>query len=191
MFMTPLYQQHASHTLASRVHGPQPHMRSQRQDHTYTRSSFRALKRCFSLRLQVHSEIHMRAPIIGYRHRLLPCVFPLPSRLKTPPFALWSCRFAGPKALDSSPLTTDIISTNKLYYIDTRNTTGSLHDRAPWAKSEGNDAAAYLDPGAIHDASVIDTAAMWEPHIMDCPRKKWPRSPRIVLQCAPMSSKWP
>ena len=28
MFMTPLYQQHASHTLASRAYGPQPHMRS-------------------------------------------------------------------------------------------------------------------------------------------------------------------
>ena len=28
MFITPLYQQHASHTLASRVCGPQPHMRS-------------------------------------------------------------------------------------------------------------------------------------------------------------------
>ena len=27
-FITPLYQQHASHTLASRAHGPQPHMRS-------------------------------------------------------------------------------------------------------------------------------------------------------------------
>ena len=26
MFMTPLCQQHASHTLASRAHGPQPHM---------------------------------------------------------------------------------------------------------------------------------------------------------------------
>ena len=28
MFMTPLYQQHASHTLASRAYGPQPHTRS-------------------------------------------------------------------------------------------------------------------------------------------------------------------
>ena len=28
MLITPLYQQHASHTLASRAHGPQPHMRS-------------------------------------------------------------------------------------------------------------------------------------------------------------------
>ena len=28
MFITPLHQQHASHTLASRVHGPQPHIRS-------------------------------------------------------------------------------------------------------------------------------------------------------------------
>ena len=28
MFMTPLYQQHTSRTLASRVYGPQPHMRS-------------------------------------------------------------------------------------------------------------------------------------------------------------------
>ena len=28
MFITPLYQQHASHTLASRAYGPQPHMRS-------------------------------------------------------------------------------------------------------------------------------------------------------------------
>ena len=29
MLVTPLYQQHASHTLAaSRVYGPQPHMRS-------------------------------------------------------------------------------------------------------------------------------------------------------------------
>ena len=28
MFITPLYQQHASHTLASRVYGCQPHMRS-------------------------------------------------------------------------------------------------------------------------------------------------------------------
>ena len=28
MFRTPLYQQHASHTLASRAYGPQPHMRS-------------------------------------------------------------------------------------------------------------------------------------------------------------------
>ena len=28
MFITPLYQQHASHTLASRVCGPQPHARS-------------------------------------------------------------------------------------------------------------------------------------------------------------------
>ena len=28
MFMTPLHRQHASHTLASRAHGPQPHMRS-------------------------------------------------------------------------------------------------------------------------------------------------------------------
>ena len=28
MFMTPLCQQHASHALASRAHGPQPHMRS-------------------------------------------------------------------------------------------------------------------------------------------------------------------
>ena len=28
MFIAPLYQQHASHTLASRAHGPQPHMRS-------------------------------------------------------------------------------------------------------------------------------------------------------------------
>ena len=27
-FITPLYQQHASHTLASRAYGPQPHMRS-------------------------------------------------------------------------------------------------------------------------------------------------------------------
>ena len=28
MFITLLYQQHASHTLASQAHGPQPHMRS-------------------------------------------------------------------------------------------------------------------------------------------------------------------
>ena len=28
MFITPLFQQHTSHTLASRVYGPQPHMRS-------------------------------------------------------------------------------------------------------------------------------------------------------------------
>ena len=28
MFITPLYRQHASHTLASRAYGPQPHMRS-------------------------------------------------------------------------------------------------------------------------------------------------------------------
>ena len=28
MFITPLYQQHASHTLALRVYGPQPHMLS-------------------------------------------------------------------------------------------------------------------------------------------------------------------
>ena len=28
VFITPLHQQHTSHTLASRVHGPQPHMRS-------------------------------------------------------------------------------------------------------------------------------------------------------------------
>ena len=28
MFITPLYQHHASHTLASRAYGPQPHMRS-------------------------------------------------------------------------------------------------------------------------------------------------------------------
>ena len=28
MFITPLYQQHSSHTLASRVYGPHPHMRS-------------------------------------------------------------------------------------------------------------------------------------------------------------------
>ena len=28
MFMRPLYQQHAPHTLASRACGPQPHMRS-------------------------------------------------------------------------------------------------------------------------------------------------------------------
>ena len=28
LFITPLYQQHASHTLASRAHGPQPQMRS-------------------------------------------------------------------------------------------------------------------------------------------------------------------
>ena len=28
MFITPLYQQHSFNTLASRVHGPQPHMRS-------------------------------------------------------------------------------------------------------------------------------------------------------------------
>ena len=28
MFLTPLHQQHASHTLASRAHVPQPHVRS-------------------------------------------------------------------------------------------------------------------------------------------------------------------
>ena len=28
MFITPLYQQHVSHTLASRAYGPQPHMQS-------------------------------------------------------------------------------------------------------------------------------------------------------------------
>ena len=28
------------------------------------------------------------------------------------------------------------------------------------------------------------------PHNIDCPRKTWPESPRIVLQCASMSSKW-
>ena len=28
MFITPLYRQHASHTLASRAYGPQPRMRS-------------------------------------------------------------------------------------------------------------------------------------------------------------------
>ena len=36
MYITPLYRQHASHTLASRAFGPQPHMRSSptAQDHT-------------------------------------------------------------------------------------------------------------------------------------------------------------
>ena len=36
MFITPLYRQHVSHTLASRAYGPQPHMRSSptAQDHT-------------------------------------------------------------------------------------------------------------------------------------------------------------
>ena len=32
---------------------------------------------------------------------------------------------------------------------------------------------------------------VWGPHIMDCPRGKWPRSPRIVMQYAPISIKWP
>ena len=36
MLRTPLYQQHASHTLASRVHGPQPHMRSSSATGPYT-----------------------------------------------------------------------------------------------------------------------------------------------------------
>ena len=36
MFITPLYRQYASHTLASWAYGPQPHMRSSpmAQDHT-------------------------------------------------------------------------------------------------------------------------------------------------------------
>ena len=36
MFITSQYRQHASHTLASRAYGPQPHMRSSptSQDHT-------------------------------------------------------------------------------------------------------------------------------------------------------------
>ena len=46
MFRTPLYQQHASHTLASRAHGPQPHNHAELISHrtTYTRMTFDELR---------------------------------------------------------------------------------------------------------------------------------------------------
>ena len=32
---------------------------------------------------------------------------------------------------------------------------------------------------------------VWGHHIMVYPRTRWPESPRIVMQCVPMSIKWP
>eukprot|EP01050_Picozoa_sp_SAG11_P000938 SAG11_NODE_35_length_22255_cov_14.517422_2_plen_6902_part_00 len=53
---------------------------------------------------ELHDEVHLRAPLVG---------------------------FAGPRTLDSSPLTTDVVSQNKLYYIDTRNKTEAVLAAAP------------------------------------------------------------
>jgi hypothetical protein len=50
---------------------------------------------------ELHNEVHLRAPLVG---------------------------LAGPPALDSSPLTTQVASKNKLYYIDTRNLTHPVSD---------------------------------------------------------------
>ena len=50
---------------------------------------------------ELHDEVHLRAPLVG---------------------------LAGPPALDSSPLTTQVDATNKLFYIDTRNTTHPVTD---------------------------------------------------------------
>ena len=49
MFITPLYQQHASHTLASRAYGPQPHMRSQSATGPYITRWLSSLSPCLSV----------------------------------------------------------------------------------------------------------------------------------------------
>ena len=57
MFMTPLYQQHASHALASRPHGPQPQTPkddSQRRPHTHNGTSAHASRALYGSLSALH-----------------------------------------------------------------------------------------------------------------------------------------
>jgi hypothetical protein len=79
---------------------------------------------------ELHDEIHLRAPLVG---------------------------LAGPPALDSSPLTHQVDSTNKLFYIDTRNTTHPVTDKAElYGQKESQLFLAAYDTVRNNEYAVMD-----------------------------------